>query len=71
MVKINKEKEEVSKDCGELDQVIESVSAQLKKYQGMQNSVKRVEEFNALEDLMSRRELVIQLLNMAKRLMRR
>ncbi len=55
----------------DLEKVIQRVGAKLQKLEGQQNSIKKVEEFNALTDVMKKYEMIIKLLEMAEYIVRK
>lgn len=59
---------DIAKD---LDTYITSMKAKLKKLEGQQCSVRKVEEFKALSSVMCHYETIEQLLEMARHLLRK
>ncbi len=50
----------------DLEKIIQRVGAKLKKFEDQQVNVKKVDEFNALSDLMKKYDMIIRLLEMAE-----
>ncbi len=55
----------------DLERIIQRVGAKLQKFNEQQSSIKKVEEFNALNDLMKHYDMVLRLLEMAEYMMRK
>ena len=55
----------------DLEKIIQRVGAKFQKLQDQQDKVKKVEEFNALTELLKHYETVIKLLELAEYMMRK